>query len=137
MVESGGTCWDKVPGGLWHDTVFGSLSVWFGFTDRRSHPVISPEGWGKVIRDVGFNDYLSSVEAEDGFKFLFTAKVPQTHPVTQYTSLEPVFLSYMFGQEILGLSANIPLQLWILAEDGIDGDFVTGLMTTLVKEYTN
>ena len=98
---------------------------------------MSPEGWGKVVGDAGFDDYLSSVEAEDGFKFLFTAKVPQTHPVTQYTSLEPVFLSYMFGQEILGLSANIPLQLWILAEDGIDRDFVTGLMTTLVKEYTN
>ena len=143
MVELDGTCWDKVPGGLWHDTVFGSLSEWFGFTDGRSHPIMSPEGWGKAVGNAGFDDYQSSVEAEDGFEFLFTAKVPQTHPVTQYTSSEPVFLSYTFGQEmalqqeILALDATTPMQLWILAEDGIDEDFVTGLTTTLVKEYAN
>ena len=91
---------------------------------------MSPEGWGKAVGNAGFNDYQSSVEAEDGFEFLFTAKVPQTHPVTQYTSSEPVFLSYTFGQEILTPDATTPMQLWILAEDGIDGDFVMGLMTT-------
>ena len=61
---------------------------------------MSPEGWGKAVGDAGFDDYRSSVEAEDGFKLLFTAKVPQTHPATQYTSSEPVFLSYTFGQEM-------------------------------------
>ena len=143
VVELDGTCWGKVSGALWHDTIFGSLSEWFGSTDGRDHPSLSPGEWGKAVGNAGFEDYQSSVETHDGFEFLFTAKLPQTRPVTQFTSSEPVFLSYAFGQEmalqqeILALDATSSLQLWILAEDGIDGDYVTGLTTSLVKEYAN
>ena len=137
IVELDGTCWGKVSGALWHDTVFGSLSEWFGSTDGRDHPSLSPGEWGKVVGNTGFEDRQSSVEIHDRFQFLFTTKVPQTHSVTQFTSSEPVFLSYTLSQEILALDATTPMQLWILAEDGINGGFVTGLTTTLVKEYAN
>ena len=137
VVELDGTCCGKVSGALWHNTVFGSLSEWFGSTDGRDHPSLSLGEWGKAVGNTGFEDRQSSVETHDRFQFLFTAKVPQTHSVTQFTSSEPVFLSYTFSQEILALDATTPMQLWILAEDGIDRDFVTGLTTILVKEYAN
>ena len=143
IVELDGTCWEKVPGALWHDTIFGSLAEWFGFTDGRSHPSMSPGEWGEAVRKAGFEDYQSSVEADDGFEFVFTTKVPKTSPVVKSTGVEPVFLSYTFGQEmvlqqeIFTLDATHPLQLWILAEDGIDGDSVTGLTNCLVKEFTS
>ena len=143
VVELDGTCWEKVSGALWHDVIFGSLAEWFGSTDGRSHPSLSPGEWGEAAGKAGFEDYQSSVEANDGFEFLFTAKTPQTHPITESTGSELVFLSYTLGQEmvlqqeILALDATDPLQLWILADDGIDGDSITGLTNCLVKEYSS
>ncbi|KAF9653249.1 hypothetical protein BDM02DRAFT_3182788 [Thelephora ganbajun] len=141
VVELDGTCWENVSGALWNDTVFGSFAEWFGSTDGRSHPSLSPGRWGEAIGKAGFEDYQSSAEADDGIEFLFTAKVSQTYPIPQSTSSEPVFLSYTFGQEIalqqqiLALDATNPLQLWILAKDGIDGDSITGLASSLANEY--
>ena len=143
VVELDGTCWEKMSGALWHDTIFGSLAEWFGSIDGRSHPSLSPGEWGKAAEKAGFEDYQSSAEDDDGFEFLFTAKAPRTYPITESTDSEPVFLPYTFGQEmalqqkILALDATKPLQLWIVAEDGIDGDSVTGLTTCLVKEYSS
>jgi len=143
VVELDGTRWEKVSGALWHDTIFGSFAEWFGSTDGRNHPSLSPGQWGEAAGIIGFEDYQSSVEADDGIEFLFTAKVPQTYPVTQSTSSEPTFLSYTFGeemalkQEILTLDATNPLELWILAKDGIDGDSITGLTSSLANEYAN
>ena len=143
IVELDGTRWEKVPGALWHDTIFGSFAEWFGSTDGRNHPSLSPGQWAEALEKAGFEDYQSSVEGDDGTEFLFTAKVSQTLPIKQSTSSEPVFLSYIFGQEmalqreILALDATNPLELWILAKDGIDGDSITGLANSLAKEYTN
>ena len=143
VAELDGTQWEKVSGTIWYDVIFGSFAEWFGSTDGRSHPSLSPGQWGEALRKAGFEDYQSSVETDDGIEFLFTAKVSQTHPITQSTGSEPVFLSYMFGeemalqQEILALDATNPLELWILAKDGIDGDSITGLANSLAKEYAN
>ena len=143
VVELDGTRWEKVPGALWHDTIFGSFAEWFGSTDGRNHPSLSPEQWGEAVEKAGFEDYQSSAEADDGIEFLFTTKVPQTYPITHPTGSEPVFLSYTFGQEmvlkqeVLALDATNPLELWILARDGIDGDSITGLTSSLANEYAN
>ena len=143
VVELDGTRWEKVPGALWHDTIFGSFAEWFGSTDGRKHPSLSPGQWADALGKAGFEDYQSSIEADNGTEFLFTAKVSPTYPITQSASSEPVFLSYTFGQEmalqqeILALDTTNPLELWILAKDGIAGDSITGLANSLAKEYAN
>jgi len=143
VVELDGTRWEKVSGALWHDTIFGSFAEWFGSTDGRNHPSLSPGEWGEAVGRAGFEDYQFSVEADDGIEFLFATKVPQTYPITHPTGSEPVFLSYVFGQEmalkqeVLALDATNPLELWILARDGIDGDSITGLTSSLANEYAN
>lgn len=143
VVELDGTHWEKISGALWHDTIFGSFAEWFGSTDGRSHPSLSPGQWGEAVGKAGFEDYQSSVEVVDGIEFLFTARASQTYPITQTTDSEPVFLSYTFGQEmtlqreLLALDAANKLQVWILATDGIDGDSVTGLTSSLSNEYAN
>jgi len=75
VVELDGTRWEKVPGALWHDTIFGSFAEWFGSTDGRNHPSLSPGQWAEALGKAGFEDYQSSVEGDDGTEFLFTAKV--------------------------------------------------------------
>ena len=142
VVELDGTCWEKVSGALWHDATFGFLAEWFGSTEGKGHLPLSPREWGEAVGKAGFEDYQASVEADGGFEFLFTTKAPKTYPIIESTGSE-VFLSYTFGQEmvlqqeIVALDPADPLQLWILAEDGIDGDSVTGLTNCLVKEFTN
>jgi len=143
VVELDGTRWEKVSGALWHDTIFGSFAEWFGSMDGRNHPSLSPGQWGEAVGKAGFDDYQASVEADDGIEFLFTTNVPKTYPITHPTGSEPVFLSYTFGQEmalkqeVLALDATNPLELWILARDGIDGDSITGLTSSLANEYAN
>jgi len=63
-------------GSLWIDTVFGGFSEWFGYADTRDHPSISPDGWRRLARSVGFVDFQHYTEIGGGWKFLFNVRKP-------------------------------------------------------------
>ena len=144
VVELDGNNWEHTPGCLWTDTVFGGFSEWFGYTDGRNHPSISPDGWEHLARSVGFVDFQHSTEAEDGWEFLFTA---QKSPIEQrsfgVTVPDHHFLTYTFGEElelqerIKTFDVHQHVSIWILATKGIDGDAAQGLAKSLSREYTN
>ena len=144
VVELDGSDWKHTPGSLWTDMVFGGFSEWFGYTDGRNHPSVSPDGWERLAKSVGFVDFQHSTEIGGGWEFLFTT---QKSPVEESSFGTRVpdhrFLTYTFGEElklqeqISSFKVNEEISLWILAADGIDGDAARGLVKSLSREYTN
>ena len=144
VVELDGNDWKNTPGSLWTDMVFGGFSEWFGYTDRRDHPSISPVGWESLTESAGFVDFQHSTEIGGGWEFLFTAqKSPAEEMSFGITAPDHHFLTYTFGKEIelqeqiRGFDVDKDISLWILATDGTDGDAAQGLVKTLSREYTN
>lgn len=144
VVELDGSDWKHTHGSLWTDAVFGGFSEWFGYTDVRDHPSISPDGWKRLAGSVGFVDFQHSTEIGGGWEFLFTAQKP---PVEESsfgaTILGHHFLTYTFGKEIElqkrieNLNVDRDISLWILATEGTDGDAAQGLVKSLSREYSN
>ena len=144
VVELDGSDWKNTPGSLWTDMVFGGFSEWFGYTDERDHPSISPDGWECLAESVGFVDFQQSTEAGGGGEFLFTAqKSPAEESSFGVTVPDHHFVTYTFGKEIelqeqiKGFNVDRDISLWILATDGIDGDAAQGLVKSLSREFTN
>jgi len=144
VVELDGSDWKHTVGTLWTDMVFGGFSEWFGYTDGRDHPSISPDGWECLTRSVGFVDFQHSTELGGGWEFLFTAqKSPIEESSFGVTVPKHHFLTYTFGKEIelqeqiKGFGVDRDISLWILATDGLDGDAAQGLVKSLSREYAN
>lgn len=144
VVELDGSNWKTTPGSLWTDMVFGGFSEWFGYTDGRNHPSISPDGWERLAESVGFVDFQPSTEIGGGWEFLFTAqKTPAEESSFGVTVPDHHFLTYTFGKEIelqeqiKRFDVDREMSLWILATDGIDGDAAQGLVKSLSREYAN
>lgn len=145
VVELDGSDWKHTRGSLWIDAVFGGFSEWFGYTDARDHPSISPDGWKRLAGSVGFVDFQHSTEIGGGWKFLFTAQKP---PVEESSFSATIldhhhFLTYTFGKEIelqkriKNFDVDRDISLWILATEGTDGDAAQGLVKSLSREYIN
>ena len=144
VVELDGSDWKYTPGSLWTDMVFGGFSEWFGYTDGRDHPSISPDGWERLAGTVGFVDFQFSTEIGGGWEFLFTTqKSPAEESSFGVTIPDHRFLTYAFGKEmelqeqIKSFDVDRDTSLWILATDGIDGDAAQGLVKSLSREYIN
>ncbi|KAF9650882.1 hypothetical protein BDM02DRAFT_3185038 [Thelephora ganbajun] len=144
VVELDGSDWKHTPGSLWTDMVFGGFSEWFGYTDGRDHPSISPSGWERLSRSVGFADFQHSTEIGGGWEFLFTAqKSPAKESSFGVAIPDHHFLTYTFGKEmelqeqIKGFDVDRAISLWIIVSDGIDGDAAQGLVKSLSREYIN
>ena len=144
VVELDGSDWKHTVGTLWTDMVFGGFSEWFGYTDGRDHPSISPDGWERLTRSVGFVDFQHSTELGGGWEFLFTAQKSLTKESSfGVTTPDHHFLTYTFGKEIelqeqiKSFDIDRDISLWILATDGIDGDAAQGLVKSLSREYAN
>ena len=144
VVELDGSDWRRTPGSLWTDVVFGGFAEWFGYTDGRDHPSISPGGWEHVAGSVGFVDFQRSTEIGGGWEFLFTAQKSSLQESSFGTKVpDHHFLTYTFGkelelqEEIRGFDVDQDISLWILATDGIDGDSAQGLVKSLSREYIN
>ena len=143
VVELDGSDWKHTPGSLWTDMVFGGFSEWFGYTDGRDHPSISPDGWSRLAESVGFVDFQHSAEIGGGWEFLFTAQKSLEKSSFGVTVPSHHFLTYAFGMEIelqeqiKNLDVDRDISLWILATEGIDGDAAGGLVKSLSHEYTN
>jgi len=144
VVELDGSDWKHTPGSLWTDMVFGGFSEWFGYTDGRNHPSISPGGWERLVGSVGFVDFQPSTEIGGGWEFLFIAqKSPAEESSFGVTIPDHRFLTYTFGKEmelqeqIKSFGFNRDISLWILVTDGIDGDAAQGLIKSLSRECTN
>jgi len=144
VVELDGSDWKHTVGTLWSDMVFGGFSEWFGYTDGRDHPSVSPDGWGRFTRSAGFVDFQYSTELGGGWEFLFTAqKSLAEEPSFGVTIPGHHFLTYTFGKEIelqegiKNLDVDRDISLWIIVTDGIDGDAAQGLVKSLSREYAN
>ena len=144
VVELDGSDWKHTPGCLWTDVVFGGFSEWFGYTDGRDHPSISPHCWERIARSIGFVDFQHSTEIGGGWEFLFTTqKSPARESYFGTNAPDYRFLAYAFGKElelqeqIKTLNINQDITLWILATDGTDGDAAQGLVKSLAREYIN
>jgi len=144
VVELDGSDWKDTPGSLWTDMVFGGFSEWFGYTDGRDHPSISPNGWECRAKSAGFVDFQQSTEVGGGWEFLFTAqKSPAEESSFGVTAPDHHFLTYTFGKEIQlqrqikSFDLDQSISLWIIATDGIDGDAAQGLVKSLSREYIN
>ena len=144
VVELDGSDWKHTPGSLWTDMIFGGFAEWFGYTDGRDHPSISPDGWGYLAESVGFVDFQHSIEIGGGWEFLFTAQKSSVEE-SSFGATVPNhhFLTYTFGKEIelqeqlKSFDVDRDISLWILATEGIDGDAAHGLVKSLSHEYTN
>ena len=144
VVELDGSDWNHTTGTLWADMVFGGFSEWFGYTDGREHPSISPDGWERLTKSVGFVDFQHSTEFGGGWEFLFTAQKSLAGESSfGVTTPNRHFLTYTFGKEvelqegIKNLDVDRDISLWIIATDGIDGDAAQGLVKCLSREYAN
>ena len=144
VVELDGSDWKNTPGSLWTDMVFGGFSEWFGYTDGRDHPSISPDDWQRLTESAGFVEFQRSVEMGGGYEFLLTAQKSHTKRASfSVTNPGHHFLTYTFGMEIelqeqiKGFDVDGDISLWILATDGIDGDAAQGLVKSLSHEYAN
>ena len=144
VVELDGSDWENTPGSLWTDMVFGGFSEWFGYTDGRNHPSISPDGWERLTESTGFVDFQRSTEVGGGWDFLFTAqKSPVQEIAFGVTVPDHHFLTYTFGKEIKlqeqikDFNVDRDISLWILTTEGIDGDAAQGLVKSISREYAN
>jgi len=144
LVELDGNDWKHKPRSLWTDVVFGGFSEWFGYTDGREHPSISPDGWERLAGSASFVDFQRSIETGGGWEFMFTAqKSPAQESSFGVATPDHHFLTYTFGKEmelreqIESFDVDRGVSLWILATDGIDGDAAQGLIKSMSREYNN
>lgn len=144
VCELDASAWKRTPGSLWHDMVFGSFAEWFGSADGREHCALTPASWMSTLENTGFIDVQTICDPTlTNIGFTFAAQNPYDLASITSTSLsiEPYFFSYSWGNEtklrevLSNLNTNIPITLWLLATNGIDGDAGTGIVYTLVKEF--
>ena len=142
VCELDASAWERTPGSLWHDMVFGSFAEWFGSTDGREHCALTPASWVSTLENAGFADVQTvSDPALTSLDFMFAAQKPYDSSTIISSNAKPHFFSYSWGEEtklqeaLSNLDANVSTTLWLLATEGIDGDAGTGIVYTLVKEF--
>ncbi|KAF4573437.1 putative PKS/NRPS-like protein biosynthetic cluster [Pleurotus pulmonarius] len=144
-IELDGSSWSRIPGGIWHDFVFGSFSEWFGFEDERQHCALAPQEWRKILQEVGFYRIQTCTEAYGGLDFIFSAQTPngRQYHASSDPQAAPVylFLQYRAGEEIeiqgqlLRMDPYTRESICLVARAGSDGDAAAGLTISLIQEF--
>ncbi|KAJ7776526.1 hypothetical protein DFH07DRAFT_798454 [Mycena maculata] len=144
VIEIDGTSWGDKVGSIWFDCVFGSFNEWFGFQDGRTHCTMSPSAWMDTLHDLGFvNNHASAEPGDGGHNFFFTAQKPGFFALPADTSKidSRGVVQYSFGNEmdlqlrLSELNPKDPIEIYLVALQGRDGDSAMGLIATLSLEH--
>jgi hypothetical protein len=122
------------PGSIWLDTVFGTLPGWF-------NTLLTADQWKSSLSSTGYLDIQTSTDLSNGLELIFSAQSPSFTPVA--SPIRPkntVFVPFKYGKEmavqesLAKLDINDDISVWLLANDGVDGDAAVGLTRCLVIE---
>lgn len=150
VIELDGDAWGEVAslekgaGSLWCDFVFGCFAEWYGSTDGRDHCTMSPKQWNSALESANFSNIQFAVDPVVGSGVIFSAQKPRRIPLTA-PSYRPgaSFFTFKYGEEtrlqqwLYELDVNMPLTVWLLCSEGIDGDVAAGMTPTLAKEFSH
>jgi hypothetical protein len=122
------------PGSIWFDTVFGTIPGWFD-------SLLTADQWKSSLCSAGYTDVQTSTDSSMGLELIFAAQSPSFVPVASpLRPTDTIFIPYKYGQEaalqasLAKLDINSDLSVWLLANDGIDGDAAVGLTRCLIIE---
>jgi hypothetical protein len=142
VIELDAKNWKNNGGSIWHDFVFGCFAEWYGFTDARDHCAMSPVQWKSALDSAGFTNIQTAIDSDNSLSFNFSAqKAFEMAPIPSRDLPNPMFFTYRYGEEerlrdqISSLDVNEPLELWLLASEGRDGDAGSGVVLTLAREF--